>query len=220
MDARAGAVDEVGELGASVDDVLAVVEDHEDVLVPQNLEQQFDERSVRLLAKAEDAGNSRRHLRGLGSRGKVHEPDSFAAAIEQFSGDLQRQTCLAGAAGPGERHEARGLDQRADFGELGIATDKGAEKPGQIVGQLRVVERVKWREIGAETVRIELEDPLRPAEILQLVEAEVPENGAERERIAYQGRRRRRQHDLAPVGDGGDPSRSMNIQTDESGAHL
>ena len=76
------------------------------------------------------------------------------------------------------------------------------------------------REPGLQARRIELEDLLRAAEVLQPVGTQVQERHAGRERVADQGGRRLREQDLAPVRHGRHPGGAVDIQAHQTGGRL
>ena len=73
---------------------------------------------------------------------------------------------------------------------------------------------------GGKAVGLELEDLFGPTEVLQPVEPKIPEPGAHRHRVADQGSRSGRDHDLTPVGDCGNPSSTVNVETDKADCSL
>src|SRR5438128_12571055 len=59
--------------------------------------------------------------------------------------DLQRQTCLANPAGPGERERTTREQELADLGNLPLASNKASEANGQARGFLaRSTYRADW----------------------------------------------------------------------------
>ena len=75
---------------------------------------------------------------------------------------------------PGEGDEPRRLDETPDLGHLAVAPDEVCRLGGQVVGQSRVVQRAQREEVRLQTLAVELEDLLGPAQVLQAVVAEVP----------------------------------------------
>jgi hypothetical protein len=73
---------------------------------------------------------------------------------------------------------------------------------------------------GGKAVGLELEDLFGPAEVLHPVETKIPEKGAYGHRVADQGSRRGRDHDLTPVGDCRNPSSTVNVETDKANCCL
>ena len=108
----------------------------------------------------------------------------------------------------------------AHLSKLSVAADEARHLCREVVQQLRVVQRPKRRESRRKAAGLKLEELLRPAEVLEPVEAEVPEGGAHRHRVAEQGGRRGREHDLAPVSDCRDPRTAVNVETDQSDRRL
>lgn len=73
-----------------------------------------------------------------------------------------------------------------------MAPDEACRLCRQVVGQLRIVQRAQGRELGSQPFRMELENLLRMAKILQAVRAEVAQRGAGRERVTHHAGRRLR----------------------------
>ena len=146
--------------------------------------------ATRILGYAEHVGDSDRDEIRVLKRGEIREPDSVAGAIQQPGRGLQAKAGLARAARAGERDETGAGDQAAHLGELSLAANEARHLRREVVAQLRVIERPQWREDRGQAIGFELEDLLGPAEVLQPVQAEVPERGARRKRVAEQGSRR------------------------------
>ena len=106
------------------------------------------------------------------------------------------------------------------LGEFSVAANEARRLCREVVQQLRVVERPEGWKGRRQTVGLELEDLFGPAEVLQPVEAKIPEGGAHRHRVADQGGRRGRDHDLTPVGDRRNPSSTVNVETDKADCSL
>ena len=163
-------------------------------------------------------------MAGLQERGNVHEPDSVARAVEEVGCYVQGEARLARASRAGQGDEPGGGDKGADLGELLLAAYERAQRARQVVGELRVVERAQGREAHVKPLCLELEDPLGAAEVFQAVGPEVfqavgpevLEHGARRTRVGDKGGRRRREHDLAPVGDCRHAGSPVYLEADES----
>ena len=215
-DVRAVPEQGVGELGARVDDVLAVVEQHQQGALADRVGQRGDQRLVGVRGDAEHVGDRDRYQVLVVQRGEIGEPDAVPRAVQQPGRDLEPEPGLARPARAGERDQAGGGDQPAYLGQLGVAADEARHLGRQVVQQFRVVKRRQRREDGRQAVGVDLEDLLGAAEVLQPVQAEVPDTGARRQRVREQGGRGGREHDLAPVRDRRDPGRAVHLEADEA----
>ena len=169
---------QVGELGGGVDDVLAVVEDEEHVLLAEGIEQGVEQRAATLVLNAENCSDGGGHLLGMSDGRQLDEPDSLGVTTEQLGSGLQRKACLARTAGAGERDEPGRLDEGLHVGQLPLAPDEQARQGRQVVRELRVVERSQRREARRPNAAVELEHLLGTSEVLQAVAPEVPERHA------------------------------------------
>ena len=134
--------------------------------------------------------------------------DPVLVAIEPARSGLQGEARLAGPTGADEREEAadRVIEMSVDRGQLVRPADEGGPRGGQ-VGAPRF-ERPQRRELGRQALDLELEDPLRGAEVLEPVWPEVTSaNLDERPRGL-------RQEDLAAVANGGDARSPVDVDPD------
>ena len=76
----------VGELGAGVDEVLAVVQHDEQVPVLQGVDQRLSKGSASLLAHPERRRHLSRHEIGVSQGGEVDEPHPAPGAVNQLRG--------------------------------------------------------------------------------------------------------------------------------------
>src|SRR5207253_636194 len=76
------------ELGADGDDVLAVVEKHEEPPRRERRGERARERAVGLLANAEGFGERERHRVGIAGRGELDEPNAVAKIRERAPAHL------------------------------------------------------------------------------------------------------------------------------------
>ena len=89
------AVELVGKLGTSLDEVLAIVQDDEEVLVRQDFDQLVGEQPSRRLADPYGGRQGSRHPVGLRDRRQVDEEDPFVTGVQQAASYLQCETGLA-----------------------------------------------------------------------------------------------------------------------------
>ena len=127
-----------------------------------------------------DAGD----LAAVGERREFGEPHPVGGPADELGPGLERQPGLAAAAGTRERHKPGRPDQLADLGQLALPADERAQQRGQVVRELGVVQRGERRELRRQEARLELEYLLRPAEVLEPVQAKVLQAGTGRERAS------------------------------------
>ena len=104
--------------------------------------------------------------------------------------------------------------------QLPVTADEGGQLGREIVRQRRVVQRAQRRELSWQARRLQLEDLLRAAQVLQPVHTEIPQRRAGRKRVAHQRRRRLREQDLTAVRDGRHPGGPVDIQAHQAGGRL
>ena len=109
-----------------------------------------------------------------------------------------------------------GLHQRPDLGHLPVPADERRQLGGQIVRQRRVAQRAQRREPRGQARRLQLEDPLRAAQVLQPVDAQIGQRRARRQPVPHQHRRRLRHQHLPPVGDRGHPGGPVHLQAHQA----
>ena len=214
---RAALQESVRQLGARIDDVLAVIQQHQEVLPPDGVNEGVGRGQALVHWYAEHVGHGDRdEFRVLQGR-EVHEPYPVARAVQEPGCELEREPGLARATRAGESHQTRSGQQPAHLAELSLAADEAGHLDREVVPQLRVVQRPKWRESRRQAVRLELEDLPGPPQVLQPVQPEVRQRCARRHRVAEQGSRGRRDQGLPSVADGRHPGRPVNAETDQAG---
>ena len=143
-----GAQQVMRDLGAGVDQVLAVVEDQQQVAKAQRGAQRVAKILTWLFMDAEGRGNRLGNTLRASKRGASSTSHTPSANVEgEIRGDFQRQPRLAHAAGARQGHQPRRFAQQlSDFGALGFAADEAGELRWQVVGRRSwSVERApKW----------------------------------------------------------------------------
>jgi hypothetical protein len=124
------------ELGRSLDDVLAVVEDEQRALRLQVRGQRLQQRAVRLGAHAEQLRRLADDERRVADRRQVDEPDAVGERGQLRGGDLEREPCLAEAAHAEQRHQAGRAEMRLHLALLALAADEGSRLVRQVVRDL------------------------------------------------------------------------------------
>jgi len=107
--------------------------------------------------------------------------------VDLVGGHLEREAGLAGAArtGEGKQTDRLALDAGADLAQLGLASDERRGLGGQVVGS--AVGRRQRREGLRERRVDQLEELLRPPQILEPMGAEVHQGGAVGKLVGHQG---------------------------------
>ena len=80
--------------------MLAVVEQEQQLAVPQTIEQRGQDRAARLLAHAQREATVVRYQRGVGQRREFDQPDAIRKLLELIARGHQRQACLAAPPEP------------------------------------------------------------------------------------------------------------------------
>ena len=145
-DVRAAAQQRVGELGARVDEMLAVVQQHQQAALADRLDERGEQRPARLAVHAEHAGDGDGDEIGIVQRGEIREPHPVPGPVQQPGRGLQAEPGLARAARAGQRDQPGAAEQAAHLGELGVPADEARHLRREVVPQLRVVQRPQRRE--------------------------------------------------------------------------
>lgn len=104
------------------DDVLAIVEDQQHLLVPEMREQRR-QGIVGLRRQAQHQQDRGDHEIGIAERGKVDEMRGVGESLEQVVRDRHRNGGLADAARADDRDEARADELVGDGGDRIVAAD-------------------------------------------------------------------------------------------------
>ncbi len=187
---------QVSQPARSVQQVLEVVQQEQHAHVA-------DERPERLLARPEGLSGLVEDEARIAHWSERHPEDTVGILVGRLRRSLQRQPCLAGAAGAGEGEQANIVtgEQLDDLRELALAADERRRRHREI----RAVERLQDGEVACT----QLVDALGGPEVLEAVLAEI---GAARPRPSE--RRRRGDEHLAPVAGGGDAGRAVDVAAD------
>ena len=156
--------------------------------------------AARLGGQPQRLRDGRRHRVLVGDRGQLRQPDPVPGPIQQLGGHLQPQPGLPAPPAPvkvtrradstSARTSAtsRSRPMNADswagrlFGSAGLPSDRSGGNP------------------AGRPAALQLEDPLRAAQVLQPVDAQIGQRRARRQPVPHQHRRRLRHQHLPPVG--------------------
>jgi hypothetical protein len=123
---RAFAQESLGQIGAGVDQMLAVVQHKEHVTICEVLHKGVRDG----LTSAATAPERRRYgvwhqVRSV-DRCQIHEPHPIAESVDEGGGDAERQLRLAAPAGPSQRDQAAGClhEQRTQRGSVVVTSDE------------------------------------------------------------------------------------------------
>jgi hypothetical protein len=189
-----------GQRCAGITDVLAVVEDHERFPGRHVSRQGVEERLAGDLADTHRARDCRHGEVGVGERRQRGEPDAVGEAVDDFGAELDGEARLAAPACTDERDQAPIGEEQAGLSHLADASDEGRELDGEVVRH--PVQRPQRWEIEGQARPAELGDAFRPAEVTEVVDAEVPEEPAVRQLISHEHGGGRRHQDLPRMGQG------------------
>ena len=117
---RTRAQEILGEPGAGVGQVLAVVEHEQQLRVAQALEDVVEQVAVRAFANAEHMRDGLEDELRVEHGREIDQPGAVAEPVGVRGGDLDGQPRLARAARPGQRDETRFAQQRRELVELAL----------------------------------------------------------------------------------------------------
>jgi hypothetical protein len=130
---RAGPQQPIGQPGAGLGEVLAVVQ-HQQHLAPADvLDQPLGRRGAGPVDQAERRGDRPRHQRPFGQGGQLDPPHAVLEVARRAHplGHRQRQARLAGPADAGERDQPAGGQQLLDLRHLALAADEARQRQRQ-----------------------------------------------------------------------------------------
>ena len=132
---RTGTQQRLGELGAGLDQMLAVVQNQQHLLGSEVVRERLGQRAARLLANAQGGGHRLWHERRIRQRRQLHQPHTVFEPFHQLARRRQSQPRLAAAARAGERQQAAILQQPLYLGQLLLPSDEAGELQRQVVGR-------------------------------------------------------------------------------------
>ena len=132
LQVRAGAKQGFGERRAGSDQVLAIVQDQQQLPGPQVVGERLRHRAARLLAHAEGRGYGFGREGGVREGRQTHPPHPVAEPPDEVLGDPQGEARLAASPGSGEGEEAGAREQPLDLGDLTLPTHEAGELQGQV----------------------------------------------------------------------------------------
>ena len=106
------------------DQVLAVVQDQQQIPRPQMRAKRFDERPARLFAHTQDFGRFAGHDGGIAQGRQIHEPRAIAIGVQHVARDLQREPSLAEAADAEQCQQSSAPQQLLGFRDFTLAPDE------------------------------------------------------------------------------------------------
>ena len=178
----AAAQKDLGQLGAGVDDVLAVVEHNQRAPILEVIDEPFHGGPHRAapwrrigagaaLAHSELGGHRARHHLAVGDPSQIGKPHPVRERHQHLGGDLHRQPCLARPAGPGDRAQPVGVEQVNQLGDLVSSPDEPSQLYRKVVGT--VVQRPERREVNGQGGMFELVEPVRLGQVGEPMDAEI-----------------------------------------------
>ena len=192
-----GGLDRHHQRSHGTQEVLAVVEHHEQLLVTQVPDQRFLQTEARVRLHAEHSGDGVDDVVGVAHRRKLTQPRSVAKAWKHLCRNLEREPRLADATHARERHHPRSFERLADPLELALVPHERARSHRKVSGKR--VDRPQPREVAWEIRVHYLEQQLRTAEVAQPMLTQLDEFAPCRQHVADELFRRVRHEDLAAV---------------------
>ena len=92
------------QLGAGIEQVLAVVQHHQRLTVTDETQQRVHGGASRLVGQSQRAGHRDRHHVGVGDRRQIHIPNPVAEFAGKLARDLDGQAGFTGSARAGQGH--------------------------------------------------------------------------------------------------------------------
>ena len=134
-----------------------------------------------LLLQPQAAGNRLRNKQGVGEWIQLDQPHAVGLLTNQLRGQLKGEPCLPSAAWSSQGHQAGSPMHFLQLLQLLLASDERGEL-GRQIGELARQGREGWELDRVGEVN-QLVDALRPGQILQTVEAKIPERRVWRQLI-------------------------------------
>ena len=119
-----GAEQRFRELSAGGNQVLAIVEDQEDLPIADVVRERFADGPVRSLSNVEHRCHGLSQQARMYEGGQIDNPDAVGKTIEHVRGQFQRQARLAAPARAGERQQASGCHESQELSDFPIAPDE------------------------------------------------------------------------------------------------
>ena len=130
------------ELGARVDQVLAVVERQKQLAWPERRGERLQQRPRRFFPDADHRRHPRDDEVGLPQVGQLNEPDAIGELIRRLGQDPHSQPGLPDTPGSAERERAGLAYHPEQLGELFLAADETIRRLGQIGQNLHYLVRL------------------------------------------------------------------------------
>ena len=159
------------ELRGGVEEMLTVVEYHQQLLRSQRRHQTLRDRLPRPLLHPQRVGDHIGHLARITQRSQLAQPDPIAIAGQDLRGGLHRESGLAHTTHADQGHHPALRQRLDDVGDVVVAPDERGHLQRQ-VGRERI-QRTQRRELRVEPGMHDLEDALGLTQVAQVMRAEV-----------------------------------------------
>jgi len=133
VDARARAREALNDFGARGNQVLAIVENDQELPGAERSDKGGQQRQVATEGGSKGGRNGRRHKRTVGECRQLHQPHALSEIRDRCARRRQCQARFANSPHPSKRHDALLADQVDDPVLVMIASDERAERLGQVV---------------------------------------------------------------------------------------
>ena len=132
VDVTSRSNDAIGESSSAIEDVFAVIEDHERATTGKVVEQLGLQSLEGLLAYADNGRHGTRDVCRSGDDGEVAEVDAVAVPGAHLAGDLERQPGLADTARAPQGEQSDFAEQPADVTQIVVAAHESADRTGHV----------------------------------------------------------------------------------------
>ena len=162
----------VDQFGAGLQQMLAVVQHHQQPTVADRAQQRLGDRATRLVRQPERASHRERHHLWMRDRRQIGIENAVGEVTAHLAGDLDRQPRLACAACAGQGHEPVVGQGAADLGDLCCAADEARQLRREIMRGNGIRCPQRW-EVVAQIGMAQLRYPDGTGEVAQPVAAQI-----------------------------------------------
>src|SRR5262249_22802790 len=134
LEMRADVQERLGQRGAGVRQMLAVVQNQQQALVSQMLDERLREGAARLFAQSQRGPRLLGNQPLVPQRPQLHQKDAIGELFQQFGGGLQGQSRLAHASRAGQGDAGDRVQQSPYLLYLSFPADERGQVLGQVVG--------------------------------------------------------------------------------------
>jgi hypothetical protein len=130
---RASSEQDITQLGARQHQMLAVVQDEQQVPCAEVLGHGVEHRAARLLSHAEGGSDGQCHEGRVSDRCEVDEPHPVRIGVHKIAGESQREAGFPDPTRSDQRDQPADVQQLSGFGQGGCAADETRQWRRQVV---------------------------------------------------------------------------------------